>query len=148
MGSARAGSNPVAVAFSPFYMVNLFIDKKQKHYPHRNKLFSTFLFSKFFSSNLNLIHKKTHPSTQKPPLRQPSTKSQKPIKSPGEQFSRTFDTFLEAQSQNPEAKYRVQLTKMRHTGFTNTQKCIAALDECAGEVTKAIDMLLKQGATN
>ena len=78
---------------------------------------------------------------------QPSSKSQKAIKTPGEQFSKTFDTFLEAQAQNPEAKYRVQLTKMRHTGFTNTQKCIAALDETGGEVAKAIDMLLKQGAS-
>ena len=37
---------------------------------------------------------------------------------PGGQFSKTFEIFLEAQKENPEAKYRTQLTKMRHTGFT------------------------------
>merc|ERR1711972_655022 len=65
-------------------------------------------------------------------------------KTPGNQFSKTFDIFLEAQKENPEAKYRTQLTKMRHTGFTNTQKCIAALDETGGQVQAAIELLLKQ----
>lgn len=68
----------------------------------------------------------------------------KMVKTPGSQFLKTFDTFLEAQKENPEARYRVQLTKMRHTGFTNTQKCIAALDSCDGHVQQAIELLLKQ----
>eukprot|EP00392_Amoebophrya_sp_AT5.2_P013458 g13581.t1 len=64
---------------------------------------------------------------------------------PGSQFNKTFDTFLEAQKENPETKYRTQLTKMRHTGFTNTAKCIAALEETGGQVQAAIELLLKQG---
>ncbi|CAD7938291.1 unnamed protein product [Amoebophrya sp. A25] len=63
---------------------------------------------------------------------------------PGSQFNKTFDTFLEAQKENPETKYRTQLTKMRHTGFTNTAKCIAALEETGGQVQPAIEILLKQ----
>ncbi len=75
----------------------------------------------------------------------PKPKGSKPDPvTPGTQFCKTFDTFLEAQKENPEAKYRVQLTKMRHTGFTNTQKCIAALDSCDGQVQPAIELMLKQ----
>merc|ERR1712194_196101 len=65
---------------------------------------------------------------------------------PADQFSRTFETFLEAQKENPESKFRVQLTKMRNLGFTNTQKCIAALEESNGQAQPAIDLLLKQQA--
>lgn len=65
------------------------------------------------------------------------------MKTPASQFSKSFDTFLEAQKENPETRYRIQLTKMRHMGFTNTQKCIAALQEVHGNTQHAIDLMLR-----
>lgn len=64
-------------------------------------------------------------------------------RTPGSQFGKTFETFLDAQKENPETKYKTQLTKMRHTGFTNTGKCIQALEQTGGNVNAAIELMLK-----
>ncbi|KAF8821930.1 ubiquitin family protein [Cardiosporidium cionae] len=46
-----------------------------------------------------------------------------------------------------EVQYRLQLTALRDMGFTDTQQCLRVLQQTGGNINRAIDQLLNDGAS-
>merc|ERR1719199_1508078 len=67
--------------------------------------------------------------------------------SPVNNFTESFQNFLQAQENNPEIRWRSQLLALRNMGFTNTEQCIIALQERNGIVSDAVTYLIQQEAT-
>jgi len=63
---------------------------------------------------------------------------------PAASFSTSFQNYLQAQSDNPELRFKAQLSALRNMGFTNPDYNIAALTASEGHLNKAIDALLAE----
>jgi ubiquilin len=61
-------------------------------------------------------------------------------------FGESFGTFMTAMADNPEIKWRAQLAALRSMGFTDTSACVRALQQTNGNVNRAIDILIAEGA--
>lgn len=63
--------------------------------------------------------------------------------SPAANPKESFKLFLEAELASPEVLYKGQLSAMANMGFTNKEACIQALHSCEGNMSKAVEMLMK-----
>ena len=61
-------------------------------------------------------------------------------------FNSMFGNFLAAQQNNPETLYRTQLATLRSMGFNDTPAAIRALQRTSGNVDRAVDLLIAEGA--
>jgi ubiquilin len=62
----------------------------------------------------------------------------------GNNLGTSFGSFIAAQNNNPEERYRVQLATLRSMGFQDTQASIRALDRTGGNVDRAVDLLIAE----
>merc|ERR550514_279880 len=61
-------------------------------------------------------------------------------------FKDSFLLYLQAEAESPEVRYKGQLQAMSNMGFTDKDACIQALHANDGNMSRAVDNLMQQGA--